>query len=167
MAGVDKMAPTESGTRFRSWRNLGNLFTYALFTVMILVGLILLVDAVFGDVLRQPPIVISTLNPDVTWELCPGDPLPIYNRVIVSEPTIATYQASVMYEAGLSNVFGTQVIYIGYHHPIPGTFDQSFPWTAPPLPPGLYIRSFSARGTDTDETTVFVLEDFRIGEDCL
>lgn len=145
------------------WRTI---IINALATVVIGILLILAIGIVFEDYWDNPPVDIVSAEPLNLGELCPGEIRYIENLVTIEEPTVILYQISVMDENRLTNIIGTQIIYGGFHHPIPGTFSHRVPWEVPSLPPDTYARSFAARATDTSEKTEFTYNLFKISTDC-
>lgn len=145
------------------WRNLiANAFATVIIGILIILALRIIGEGYWD----RPPVDIVSTEPLYLGDLCPGDVRYIQNLVTIEEQTVTLYQVSVMDKDRLTNFIGTQVMYVGLHHPVPGTFTHRVPWTVPSLPPDTYARSFAARGTDTSEKTEFTYNLFTITSDC-
>lgn len=141
------------------WR--AALINAVLFFVVSL-SLILLIRTVGEPIFDNPPVKVTSADPLELGDFCPGQELVIHNTVEIKKPVVALYYVSTMDEGNVFNILGTQQVYNGFQHPMPGTFDQYFPWTVPDLAAGRYYRSFAARGTDTTEKTVFIGSFFTV-----
>jgi hypothetical protein len=148
------------------WRYWRHLVINSLLFVVVLIAVILAIRVIGEPYFDNPPVVVVSANAQHLGEVCPGEAHEIHNIVTIEDPVIAIYYISVMGEFGIHNIIGTQQLYPGFPHPVAGMFHQYFPWVVPNLPPGNYTRVFAARGTDTEEKTVFISTKFTIGEHC-
>lgn len=146
------------------WKHWRGMLVNSLLFFIVTFSLLVLIAATGW--FSRPPFKIQNQDPTHLGVLCPGDLVPLRNRVTIYEPVINSYGISVLDRNGLYNLLGTQKLYLGYQHPRPGEFDQLFVWEVPELEPGEYRRTFSVRGVDTDEDTVFIENTFSIGKDC-
>lgn len=154
---------TYSWLHWKYWRNI---LANAILISTLGVSLIILIALAGEDFWDKPPVSISRIDPEDLGVVCPGQFLPVSNFVKIEDPVIVIYYIGVMDSTGTYNIIGNQETFPGYQHPITGVFRQTFPWRVPDLEPGIYTRSFAARGTDTSEKTVFITSTLTIGYNC-
>lgn len=145
------------------WRNT---LVNAVIGAIVFIVVVIIVGILGEPIFDRPPISVVSSEPEHLGVLCPGEFHYIHNEITIDEPVVALYYVSVMDEKRLVNILGTQIVYSGIQHPVPGTFQHNIEWVVPALRPGEYSRNFAARGTDTSEKTVFVYNYFTIGKDC-
>lgn len=141
----------------------------AVFAFMIAVctfGVILVASLVYQEYFNSPPITIQNLNQRHLGTLCPGQILEIKNNVTINDEIIVHYFISTMDIDSNVNYPGTQKAYTDFLHPHPSSFPQTLLWTVPELPSGDYARVFAVRKVSGNEDTVFVINHFKIGDDC-
>ena len=139
---------------------------YAFFAAVFTVMLFMIVVLIYNLFFNFPPVQITNTEPKYLGEFCPGDDIPIHNHVEVSNEVILFYYTSVKDETAAYNIFGTQITYPGFVHGTIAEFDQDVPFEIPDLPPGNYIRSFGARGTDGRQRAIIIENEFTIKENC-
>lgn len=145
------------------WRGM---LINAFITAIAVIILIIIVSIGGEDYWRKAPVDVVSLQGVYLGDMCPGQLRYIHNRVVINKPVTAIYYVSVMDRNRLYNFIGTQVIYNGVQHPIPGTFTHLIEWVVPNLPPGTYARSFAARGTDGTQKNSFAYNLFTIPQTC-
>lgn len=145
------------------WRN--TILNAVIFTLVGILFIIIL--GIVGEpYFKRAPVIVMSLEPRQLGRMCPGEVRLIHNQVTVENPAIAIYYISVMDKERLENVLGTQITINGVQHPIPGVLEHYIEWTVPDLPPGVYTRSFAARGTDGTQLTVFAYNYFVVPTEC-
>lgn len=150
----------------RVGRFLGTGIVYGVLVIILGIGTILFVRSAFARYIDNPPVNVVSLDPVYLGETCPGDNLDVHNRVEIENPVIAIYYIGVMDQNTIYNILHTQMIYNGFQHPVPGIFTHTLPYNTPDIPAGNYIRAFAARGTNTEEKTVFITSTFTILASC-
>jgi hypothetical protein len=144
----------------------GKRLLYASATAVFTVTLIFVTFLVFQVFYSDPPVHVVSLDPPDLGVLCPGESAHLTNRVTIDKPIVLFFYLSTLDKTGVQNINDTQTTFPGRNHPRPGTFTQMLPWTVPHLPPGKYIRSLGVRGTDGDESPLFISSVYEIGADC-
>lgn len=143
-------------------KRFGHLLLNAFLVGGIVIGIAILISIAGEPYFDRPPVQVQNADPVQLGTFCPGQQLQVRKVITIEKPVVSLYYISVMDGEGKSNVIGEQTIYSGLTHPIPGTFTIMIPWRVPYLPPADYTLSFAARGTDTEERTVFVTNTFTL-----
>lgn len=125
---------------------------------------VLIFTVVRNTFFDDPPIVVSSLDPQNLGVFCGGESVPVHNRVAINASIIVIYYLSTINPATGANLIGTQSAFTDMQYPEPVAFEQTLPWRVPFLPPGQYVRSFAARNIEGAQKTVFVKRQFEIGE---
>lgn len=133
----------------------------------LVVALLMLIGSTLWRVwFNDPPIRLMSLEPVNLGQLCPGQDAPLHVHVVISEPIILHYFASVLDAEGKRNIIGTPRAWTDNLHPRPATFDESFPWIVPQLLPGRYRRVMAARNVSGNQNTVFIERFFEVPVGC-
>lgn len=147
-----------------TWMKRG---AYIFITGLVTVALLLIVATVLGTWFNNPPIIVTSLDPEAIAEpLCPGQTLDVHNYIEVDDATALYSYFSVMDVGENFNIDGTQVSNLPRPHPHASTFSQTLEWTVPELRPGPYSRITWFRSTDGRERSIFVSTPFTIGANC-
>jgi len=135
-------------------------------TALLTVGLIVLATIVFDTFFNNPPLTITSLDPDPLGVFCAGEQVPINNEIAITRSIVMFYYVSTLDQQTHANLIGTQRAWTDILHPIPAKFVQQLLWTVPDLPPGKYTRVFAARNVEGIQKTAFIVRDFEIIEGC-
>jgi len=135
-------------------------------TALLTVGLIVLVTIVYDTWFNNPPLAVTSLDPDPLGIFCAGEQVPINNEIAIDRAIVMFYYVSTLDRQTHANLIGTQRAFTDILHPAPAKFVQQLPWTVPDLPPGEYTRVFAVRNVEGTQRTAFIVRDFEITEGC-
>lgn len=156
---------------FRQWHwptrgGILRAFGSALLAGLATLGLIIVAALINLLYFNDPPVVVASLDAPYAVPLCPGQVVNVHKRIEVDSPVqLFTYFEITSLDRRV-HIPGTNVSNGARSYDVVGVYDEIFPWTVPDIPPGRYNRTFTVRGTDGRENSLFTYMDVEIGEDC-
>jgi hypothetical protein len=147
-----------------AFQTIRNSILQAIFAGIAVCSFLLLMTIVYKGYFNTPPVLVQRLNNEDLGELCPGDFVPIVNRISIEHPIVLLMYVSTLDANATHSVNDTQISFKGRPHPKQSKFMQSLPWYVPDLPVGTYTRVLAIRGTNGAEDPIFVQSTFTVKE---